>query len=219
MGFVEGLEQHTADTLRAAGRRRRYPKGSLLFAEGDPAHEVLLVTDGAVKVVVTAATGREVVLDVLEGGSLLGELTALDGGSRSATVLALTPVEVLAIPQQRFLSLVDDNPALARALLTLLATRVRGASRRQLEFGATDALGRVCQRLVDMTERYGCPDATGHTVITTPVSQQDLASWAGLSREAVVKGLRSLRNLGWVETDGRRVTILDGSAVRQRALQ
>ena len=219
MGFLEGVDEATAAALRGAGRLRRYPKGSLLFAEGDPAHEVLVISNGAVKVVITATSGREVVLDVLEGGALLGELSAIDGAERSATAMALTPVEVLALPQNAFRRLLEECPSLASALLGLLVTRLRGASRRQLEFGANDALGRVCQRLVELGERYGVDDGDGRLVVTAPMSQQDLAAWAGLSREAVVKGLRALRTLGWIEMDGRRVVIIDRASVSQRAQQ
>jgi CRP/FNR family transcriptional regulator, cyclic AMP receptor protein len=218
VGFLEGLTEAAAADLRAAGRPRRYPKGSLLFAEGDVAHEVLLITSGAVKVMITAPSGREVVLDVLEDGTLVGELSAIDGADRSATAMALTPVEVLAIDHGAFRRLLDRHPALAFALLGLVVARLREASRRQLEFGANDALGRVCQRLCELALRYGTEE-DDHTVITMPLSQQDLAAWAGLSREAVVKGLRALRALGWLETDGRRVVIVDRDAVDRRAHQ
>lgn len=217
MGFLDGLEEHSVAAVRAAGRARRYPKGSLLFAEGDTAHEVLIVTAGAVKVVVTSANGQEVVLDVLEAGDLLGELSAIDGGARSAMAVALTQTEVLAISHGAFQSLLAEHACLASALLRLLAARLRGAARRQLEFGTKDALGRVCQRLVDLADRYGAPDSAGRTLLSNPLSQQDLAAWAGLSREAVVKGLRALRTLGWVEIAGRRILLVDHPAISQRA--
>jgi CRP-like cAMP-binding protein len=217
-GAADGLGDEALALLEQHGRMRRYPRGSLLFAEGDEAHEVLLVRSGAVKIVVTSASGREVVLDVLEAGQLLGELSAIDGGVRSAGALALTAVEVVAVAQDTFRGLLDTHPSLARGLLLLLATRLRGAARRQLEFGGSDSLGRVCRRLVELETRYGSAGNDGRTVVQVPVSQQDLAAWAGLSREAVVKGLRALRNLGWVESDGRRVVIVDGRAVADRAL-
>jgi CRP/FNR family cyclic AMP-dependent transcriptional regulator len=217
-GFLERVDERAAAEFRAAARPRRYPKGSLLFAEGDRAHEVMVITSGAVKIVVTAASGREVVLDVLEAGDLLGEISAIDGGDRSATAMALTPVEVLTVAQTTFQALVAEHAAVARELLTLLAARLRGADRRQLEFGANDAIGRVCQRLVELATRYGTDGPGGRMVLTTPLSQQELASWAGLSREAVVKGLRALRTLGWVESDGGKVVIVDQESVSQRAL-
>ena len=218
MGFFDELDPDCRAALRAEGRVRRYPRGSLLFAEADPAHEVLVISNGSVKVVVTASSGREVVLDVLEAGALLGEMSAIDGGHRSATAMALGPVEVLAVPQAAFVHLLDTRPALARRLLQLMTARIRGADRRQLEFGANDALGRVCQRLVELAERYGSVDGDGRVAVVAPMSQQELAAWAGLSREAVVKGLRALRTLGWVEGDGRRLLIVDHEALTRRAL-
>jgi CRP-like cAMP-binding protein len=217
VGFLEDLDVDARAAVREAALVRRYPRGSLLFAEGDPGHEVLIITDGAVKVVVTAESGREVVLDVLEGGELLGETAAIDGGPRSATAFALTQVEVLAVPQARFRELVDEYPRLAGELLQMFASRMRGAARRQLEFGTNDALGRVCQRLVDLAERYGTTGEGGRVVVDAPVTQSELAAWSGLSREAVVKGLRALRRLGWIEVDGRRLVVLDPAAVSERA--
>jgi CRP/FNR family cyclic AMP-dependent transcriptional regulator len=218
-GFLERIGERAAADYRAAARPRRYPKGSLLFAEGDRAHEVLVITAGCVKVVVTAASGREVVLDVLEAGDLLGEISAVDGGDRSATAIALTAVEVLSVAQSTFQDFVANHADVARELLGVLASRLRGADRRQLEFGANDAIGRVCQRLVELAVRYGQDGPGGRTVLSMPLSQQELASWAGLSREAVVKGLRALRSLGWVESDGGKVVIVDQVSVSQRALR
>ena len=153
----------------------------------------------------------------MEDGALLGELSAIDGSPRSATAIALTQLEVLAIPQSAFRQVLDEDNALARRLLDLLAERMRESDRRQLELATGDALGRLCQRLVNLAGRNGQQVANGVLEVTTPVSQADLAAWAGLSREAVVKGLYALRRLGWIETNGRKVTILDMDAVTRRA--
>jgi CRP-like cAMP-binding protein len=65
-------------------------------------------------------------------------------------------------------------------------------------------------------DRYGTTSERG-VLITTPLSQSEIAGWAGLSREAVVKGLHALRTLGWVATNGRSITVLDETAVTARA--
>src|SRR5205823_6158659 len=78
-GFLAGLEPQAAAELRRLGTRRRYPAGTTLFLEGDPAHEALVLLAGEVKVLVGSAEGREVILDVYEAGSLLGELSVIDG--------------------------------------------------------------------------------------------------------------------------------------------
>jgi CRP-like cAMP-binding protein len=215
--FLDALDADAREALIAAGRPRRYPRGSLVFAEGDEGHDVLVVQSGAVKVVVGAPNGRDVILDVLHPGEILGELSAVDGGVRSATVLALEPTEVLVVSQDRFQELLREHSSIGRSLLGVLSLRLRGAARRQLEFGANDAIGRVCLRIIDLRQRYGQVQADGRVVVQVPFSQADLANWAGLSREAVVKGLRSLRSLGWIDSDGNRITVLDEPALADRA--
>ena len=162
--------------LAAAGHARKYPKASLVFSAGDEGHEVLIVRSGAVKVVVSALNGREVILDVLHGGEVLGELSAVDGGPRSATVVTLEPTEVLAVSQREFRRLMTEHADIGATLLAVLAARLRDADRRQLEFGANDAIARVCHRLLELRQRYGRVDPDGRIVIDVPFSQADLAN-------------------------------------------
>src|SRR5207253_3768641 len=108
---------------------------------------------GEVKVSVGSAEGREVILDVYEPGSLLGELSVIDGKPRSATVSALSPVEVLVVAAGLFNEFLDRNPKVLRRLLIEVVDRLRTRVRHQLEFGAGDALGRVCARLVELADR------------------------------------------------------------------
>jgi CRP/FNR family transcriptional regulator, cyclic AMP receptor protein len=198
------------DRLAPEASRQRYPAGATLFVEGEPLGSVLVIQRGDIKVSGTSASGREVVFEVLGTGEVVGELAALDGGVRSASAVALTDVEVLSIPAGAFRSAVDADDVLKSALLTEVIRRLRASDRRQLEFGS-DALGRVCARLVELADR------TGTAEVELPVNQSDLAAWTAQSREAVVKALASLRRLGWIETDGRRVQLLELDSIRERA--
>ena len=198
-----------ADVLAGAGRRRTYPRGSLVFAEGDEAHEVLIIRSGSVKVLVTAADGRQVVIDVFDPGALLGELATDGAVRRSATAVALTRLDVVAVPAAEFRRIVRDHEGAALALIDLLAGRLRTAAQRHVELGAADSVARVCARLDELADRYGVIDQRGDLLVDAPITQLDIAQWAGLSREAVVKSLRSLRSLGWVEIRGRTFVIRD----------
>jgi CRP/FNR family cyclic AMP-dependent transcriptional regulator len=100
-------------------------------------------------------------------------------------------------------------------LLRVTSRRLARASQLHAEFGASDAMGRVCGRLIEMAERYGRRSNEGVT-IRSPLSQADIGAWAGISRESVVKALSTLRELGWVRTRGRRITLLEPDAVRDR---
>lgn len=216
--FVEAVGPDGLAQLRAVGSRRRFPAGATLFVEGDQAFEALILLDGSVKVTVTATDGREVILDVLGEGELVGELAAVDGEARSATAVALSQVEVLAIASAAFVEFLHGHPAVMFDLLVSVMGRLRNSDRRQLEFGTGDALGRVCGRLVELADRYGAPaGALGAIEVESPVSQGDLAAWTGMSREALVKALRTLRELGWIENQGRRFTLLEPARLRSRA--
>jgi CRP-like cAMP-binding protein len=214
--FLGQLPAEAVAEFEGLGARRRFPADSTLFIEGDRGHEVLVLLAGAVKVSVGSVEGREVVLDVFEPGVLLGELAVIDGGPRSATVTALSPVEVLTIAAGAFNEFLDRHPQMLRFLLVEVIARLRTRVRHQLEFGAGDALGRVCARLAELADRYGEPE--GKTIlIRSPVTQGDLAAWTGLSREAVVKALRALRQLGWVDNHSRAIVLRDPERVRHRA--
>jgi CRP-like cAMP-binding protein len=215
-GFLARLTETDAAGLAGLGRSRTYPPKSVLFFEGDDAHEVLIIRSGEVKVSASGHDGREVVLDVLGADDILGELSAIDGGRRSATATALTQTSVTVIEIQRFRTFVAERASVAVELLRTTTERLRGTSRRQVEFGTVDGLGRVCARLVDLMGRYGRPAQDG-VAVTAPLSQQEIGSWAGLSREAVVKALHALRCLGWIRTEGRTITVVDPAAVEARA--
>ena len=214
--FLDGLSEDARAELQRLGGRRRYAAGETLFLEGDAAGEALVLMSGEVKILVASMDGREVILDVLEAGALIGELSAVDGEPRSATVVALSAVEVLAVAAGPFNDFLDRHPEVLRRLLLEVIQRLRVRVRHQLEFGAGDALGRVCARLAELAGRYG-QDTSGATALSSPVSQSELAAWTGLSREAVVKALRVLRQLGWIESHGRKIDIRDLKAVRDRA--
>jgi CRP-like cAMP-binding protein len=215
-GFLSRVGVELAAELTAIGTRRGYPSGALLFLEGDVAHEAVVVLNGDLKVVVGSADGRDVVLDVYGPGELVGEWSVIDGKTRSATVTALSDVEVLSLPAGPFREFLDRHPEVRESLLLDTIGRLRAQVRHQLEFGAGDAMGRVCARLIELADRYGYRDGDT-TVIHSPLSQADLAAWTGLSREAVVKALRQLRTTGWISNRGPDITVHDLERLRRRA--
>ncbi|MGI9601430.1 MAG: Crp/Fnr family transcriptional regulator [Acidimicrobiales bacterium] len=214
--FTDGLNAAEAEAFCALARRRSFPAGSTLFYEGDPPDDVVLVEEGQLKVSVTALDGQEVVLAVIEPGELIGELSAIDGEPHSASAVALTDCTVQIVTADRFIKFLHDFPRVQWELLVQVIVDLRRQSRRTFELGAGDALGRVCGCLAEMAARYGVSD--GEAVrLESPMSQTDMAAWTGLSREAVVKALRTLRSLGVIENEGRSFVITDIDALRARA--
>ena len=216
--FLARLTPDERRALEAGGRHRQFRVGQMLFCEGDHGHDVYVVLEGIIKVVTTAPSGQQVILDLQTSGSLLGELSAIDGQPRSASAEALTSIEVLVLPIDDFRHFLQCQPRAATELLEVVAARLRASSRRQLEFGSSDALTRLCRCLLAMVDRFGqIGDRDARPKVQLPLGQQDLAKLTGLSREAVVKGLRRLRELEWIETQGRTIAILNLAEVEARA--
>lgn len=213
--FLARLTEDERRSVAKRSHRQTFDRGAVLFRQGDSGSDVIVLRSGRVKVSARRA-GREVILAVFDAGALLGELGAVDGNVRSATVTALEPVEVDVISHDDFSGLLDERPRIATELLRLVAARLRTTSQRQLEFGTMDALARLCASLSELAARYGIP-RDGEIEISTPFHQGELASWSGISREAVVKGFRQLRGLGWLTVDGRKLTLNDPDAIRRRA--
>jgi CRP-like cAMP-binding protein len=201
--------------LEALAIRRRYRAGTTVFSQGDPSDNVGIILEGRAKVTSADLAGHEIVLSVVGEGEIVGELAALDGRVRSATLTTLEPAELLLLRGDAFTSFLATHPSLAVILLRVAAQRLRDADQRSLEFASLDVLGRVCRRLSELVDLWGEP-VDGHVELRLSLTHDDLAAWTAASREAVTKALATLRERGWVETHRRRIVVLDTAAVRRR---
>jgi len=148
---------------------------------------------------------------------VLGELAFIDGLSRVATVTALEQVEVLVVPAADFRSHLQASPGVAVALLESLAARFRESTVKRLHLASADSLGRLASRIVELADRFGEPTDDGAVSVSMPISRDELASWTGASRAGVAQGLQTMRELGWLSIERRRLTLLDINAIRARA--
>jgi CRP/FNR family cyclic AMP-dependent transcriptional regulator len=215
--FLEALGEGQADALRALGRVRRHPVGAALFNEREPGDTVHVLLAGRVKLSHATDSGREALLGIREPGDLIGEMSAIDEAPRSATAVALEPVEVLTVSTPAFTAFLDRTPGVALVLLRVIIRRLRDADAKRVEFLAQDTVGRVCSRLLELGDRFGEPAADG-VHVDVAITQEDLAGWTGSSREAVIRALRTLRELGWIATRRRGITLLEVEMLRRRAV-
>jgi CRP/FNR family transcriptional regulator, cyclic AMP receptor protein len=201
--------------LRAEGRPVRFRRGQAIFTQGDRAERVFVIERGWVLITSMAPGGREIVLGLRGPGDVIGDLSALDGAPRSATALAVGEVDTTVAPSSALTRALSDAGT-AMDLLRVLAGRLRDADRKRLEFAALETLGRVAWRLQELSERFGEQTAEGIQV-ELPLSQEQLASWCGASREATVKALATLRTLDCIATGRRSVLIRDVARLRRHA--
>lgn len=192
-----------------------FRRGQALFTEGDRGGRAFVIERGWVMLTSVAPSGREVVLGLRGPGDVIGELSALDDAPRSASGVAVGPVDAVVAAGSALMGALSDQ-TVAMDLLRVLAVRLRDADRKRLEFATLDTLGRVAWRLRELSERFGVQAADGIEV-ELPLSQEQLASWCGASREATVKALAALRSLGCISTGRRSVMIRDSEALRRHA--
>ncbi|HEY7631379.1 MAG TPA: Crp/Fnr family transcriptional regulator [Thermoleophilaceae bacterium] len=214
--FLAALTDDEAAELRSRAITRRFRRGATLMNQGEAPGRVLVIEEGRAKVTAITDDGRELVLAFSGPGDLLGELSALGGSPRVATVRALEPLSALAVASADFEAFLDAYPRVALVILRVVIERLRDADRQQVEFAAFQTVTRVARRLVELADRYG--EISGSAIrITLPISQEELAGWTGASREAVTKALRDLRAVGLIETRRRHIIVLDPEQLSQMA--
>ena len=207
---LAGLPALEREELLRAGRRRRFPRGQVLFHAGDPADAVHLVMAGRVAVRVTTPEGDEAILTVLGPGEVVGELALLSaGGVRTASVTALQPCETVALGRAQFDRLRAAGPAADRVLIDALTAQVTRLSEHLLEMLFVPARARVLRRLLTMAAEFD-----GGPVLLT---QEDIALMAGTTRPTVNEVLRDAERAGTVRLGRGRIEILDAARLAVRA--
>jgi len=214
--FLGMLNEEENRALQTRGITRSFKRGAAMLREGEEPTRVLVLTEGRAKAVTFTEDGKEVVLGFIGPGELLGEVSTIENRPRSATVVALEPVTTLALTAGDFWSLLDEHPRIWVVVHKIVIRRLRLADLQRKEFTSSNTLGRVSRRLVELSDTHGRQEADGVT-ITLPLSQEELAGWTGASREAVTKSLRTLRDLGWIETGRRSISVKDREALRRFA--
>jgi CRP/FNR family transcriptional regulator, cyclic AMP receptor protein len=175
----------------------------VLFLAGDAGDSCYRVEDGLLKASVVAPAGGERILAIFGPGSLVGELSMIDGVPRSASVAALRPSKLSLISRATFDAYGRANPDLYRHVMTLLARRLRETNGALAATSFLPLKGRVARALMSLAEAFGNDVGGGRILIRQKVTQSDLAAMAGIARENVSRILKE-----W--TDDKLVSRLAG---------
>lgn len=210
------LEPRERNALRSISIARHYDSGEALFHQGDDPGALHAVMRGRLKVSAITGDGREALFSLPGPGDLVGEISALAGRQRTATVRALEPVTSLAIPGDALRAAVSGSTRLATFFLEIAADRLQEADLQRLEFAGHDVLGRVARRLNSLVHESGRPVRDG-IMLDVVLSQEDLAGWTAASREAVNRALHQLRAVGCLRSERRRMIVTELDALQRYA--
>jgi CRP/FNR family transcriptional regulator, cyclic AMP receptor protein len=187
--------------LAEMGTPRTYPKNCVLISEGERSDSLFIVLSGKVKVYLADEAGKELLLGTHGPGEYFGEMI-LDEGPRSASVMTLEACKFAVVTTDQFKQFLTEQPALSIELIKSLIHRVRALTKTVGNLGLLDVYGRVARLLLDLAV-----DQDGKQVIDERMTQQDMASRVGCSREMISRILKDLRVGGYIKMDGTRMII------------
>jgi CRP/FNR family cyclic AMP-dependent transcriptional regulator len=209
-------------TLLSDRPRRQFATGSRLFHEGEPPVEAFFIFDGLVKLVKTSDDGTEALLEFRGPGVFAGERSAIDGLPRMTTGVAAIPTSVAHVSREQLVIWIQRDADLALALLATFARRVRSAVAHVLELHAGDAASLVATRLMQLVHDPTFDSirvVRGSTVeIEMPMTQAELASWAGVSHRSATNVLQQLRDEQLISTSRQHLEIRDPAELSKRSL-
>jgi CRP-like cAMP-binding protein len=210
-----GLAQVDFDQIGSRMVRRKYSRGDVILNQGAAAGAMHLITSGSVKISIASDEGKEMILAILRPGDLFGEIAALDGGARSATVTAAETTETAALSRSDLLEFVRAHPEFALRLISTLAQRLRRVDERLEDAHFLDLDARLAKALVDLAEDQGASQPDGSTRLT--LTQSELASMIGATRVSANRLLKTFEAAGLLRRGRSAIVITNLEALRFRA--
>ena len=185
-----------------------YSKGEFIVMEEMEGQQCYFITHGSVKITRSSKEGREVILAILTAGEFFGEMSLLDGETRSANVLTLEETKVLALNRNDFMATLEEYPRVSIQLLKELTIRLRKSDLQIASLTLSDAEKRIGLCILRLAGEQGTI-RQGHVKIKKFPFQHDIANMAGTSRETVSRTLVLFEQNGLIQHEGRQLTIVD----------
>jgi CRP-like cAMP-binding protein len=221
--LLDLVEPASRDDLLAAAEILTLPKGSVLFRTGDAGNGLYELVEGKVKLSRLPgdtpdhpANRHELLLRLLSPGQIFGELATFDGGPRNATAVALTDVVVRHYPAEALEPLLRRHPDLGIALLAHISYRLRFTLERTIDLQIHDSAVRLAKAILILALRFG-DGGTHEIVVRHDLTQAELGSLTGLSRETASKVLSDFANRGIIHWSSGQIVIKDAPALRKIA--
>jgi CRP/FNR family cyclic AMP-dependent transcriptional regulator len=208
------LSETQLDEITKISVKQVYKKDNMVLIEEEIGSTMFIILFGRVKISRISDEGREVILSILVDGDFFGEMSILDGQTRSANAVTLEDTELLIIRRENFLQMLHDYPQVAINLLKELAHRLRRSDSQIKSLSLQNALGKVASTILRIADDSGIIKQ-GQVEIAHLPPQQDLANMAGTSRETISRVIKSLNQLGYVKKEGSKLRILDYERFRQ----
>jgi CRP/FNR family cyclic AMP-dependent transcriptional regulator len=210
-----GLADEDIRGLMALAKRRTFRSGEVIFHREDPGQVLYVIKEGKVKISLISPDGQEISLVVFGKGECFGEIAILDGLPRSADAVALEKVECYTLQRSDFHNAIMKNPKIAIQIIEVLTRRLRSTDQMVEDLIFLDVYGRVAKKLLELADTHGTKVDDG-TRIDVRLTQQEIASMVGASRESVNKVMGYFTDKNFISADKHKITLHRISELERR---
>ena len=216
IGVLKGLGADEREAIAAKCRSRRYKAGELVLAQDDSSQDVFFIISGKVRVGLIDRSGKDTLFREMSAGSMFGELSAIDGSARSATIRAEEESWLALMSPEDFLDIVTTYPTISIATLRWVTGLVRELSSRLHSFNVLPVKQRVRVEVLRMASDSGIENNEAR--IEPPPRHADIAARVGTHREGVTRELNDMQKAGLIKRlsgdEGRALLVKDVSKLR-----
>jgi CRP-like cAMP-binding protein len=202
--FFEGLTSHQIYELTNISIEKKYSKGETIFFEGDLGGGFYMVGDGKVKIFKVSPAGKEHILHIFGNGEPFGEVPVFHGKPFPATAEALAKTTALFFPRKEFVSLLEENPAIALNMLGVLSLRLRRFSTQIENLSLKEVPARLASYLIYLSE-----EQENEEYIVLDISKGQLASLLGTIPETLSRIFSKMSDEGLISVEGRKINLLN----------
>lgn len=198
----EILNDEELAVIARSAETRIFSTRTVIVSEGDKSDALYVIAEGRCRAFVSDGSGREAILADMGPGEYFGEV-AIDEGTRSASVITVEPSKLYVVTADRFRAFLAENPDFAFHFIRKLLHRIRSLTRNVSNLALLDVHGRVVKLLAEAAVEEG-----GRRLLPERMTQTEIASFVGCSRETVGRILNDLVQGGYIALEKDRIVIL-----------
>jgi len=199
--LFSGLDDADIETLASQTVLRQFPKNTVIVSQGDDTDSIYVIVKGKVDVFLHNDKGKEIIINTMGECESFGELAPLGGIPRQASIITTEDSTFGVISRQVFMDTLLVKPPVSMKIIDLLITRIQDLTEEVSSLALEDVYNRVVRVL------YKHADEVGDKLITEKLTQQDIASRVGATREMVHRILKELKTGGYISIEGKHITI------------
>jgi len=199
--LFEGFDADDIENVASQTVIRHFPKNTLVVSQGDDTDSFYVILQGKVDVFLHNDKGKEIIINTLTECESFGELAPLGGIPRQASIITTEESTFGLISRQVFMDTLLTKPSVSMRIIDLLISRIRDLTEEVSSLALDDVYNRVVRVL------YKHADEVGEKLVTEKLTQQDIASRVGATREMVHRILKELKTGGYISIEGKHITI------------